>query len=532
MAEPESSTESGADAPTAPTAEVRARAGSSAKVAAAVAAPSDPLARPSSVPAQRASGAPPEHGATRASSAPPADRSAGRSSSAPPEHGATRASGAPPADRSAGRSSGAPLEETVPRAVSAPPPEKRPSGAAAAAKAGVAFAAFPGDAGSSGPLAAYEVLARSARLGDLIAVAGRAIGEGARARRAEAIGAKVAEMADEARLTREDADTRFGNVLDVLSKGADTADQRALASALWAHAVAESPRTTTRTEDEDRLAADIVWLAAHTPFDATPLLDRALGEDASDLWTALASHVRRSQKSLERGELLVACAALAGSASERAKALTNELSSVVTDPTLRRVLGAGEHAAPDEVRLEGEIVAAPRGPVATTLLAFTGILFAAHAVRLLARLALAYRRPAEVLLSESGIRVKTRTELLGRTLRERDHVILRSGLVRVVREVRFPRAAFYAGLLALAVGSYIGVRAFVDGVRAASPSLLLVGLLIIALGIAADFVLGTLVPGSRGVCRIAFIPRSGPTVCVGDVDLRRADAALQRSLAR
>src|SRR5262249_50733123 len=150
---------------------------------------------------------------------------------------------------------------------------------------------------------------------------------------------------------------------------------------------------------------------------------------------------------------------------------------------------------PEEVRLEGEMLPTPRGPVATTLLAVSGLLFAIHAVRILARLALAYRRPAEVSLSESGVRVKTRTELLGRTLREREHVILRTGLVRVVREVRFPRAAFYAGLLALAVGSYIGVRAFVDGVRAASPSLLVVGLVIVAIGIGADFVLGTLLPG-------------------------------------
>src|SRR5262249_5726296 len=144
----------------------------------------------------------------------------------------------------------------------------------------------------------------------------------------------------------------------------------------------------------------------------------------------------------------------------------------------------------------------------------------------------AYRRPAEVSLSESGVRIRTRTEMLGRTLREREHVILRSGLVRVVRDVRFPRAAFYAGLLALSLGSYIGVRAFADGVRSASPSLLVVGLLIVAAGVGLDFVLGTVIPGSRGRCRVAFVPRTGPTLSVGDVDASRADDALSRFLAR
>jgi hypothetical protein len=122
--------------------------------------------------------------------------------------------------------------------------------------------------------------------------------------------------------------------------------------------------------------------------------------------------------------------------------------------------------------------------------------------------------------------------MLGRTLREKEHVIVRAGLVRVVREVRYPRLAFYAGLLALAFGSYIGVRAFVDGVRSASPSLLLIGLVIVLIGIAADFVLGTLVPGSRGKVRLAFVPRSGPTVCVGNVDAKRADDAITRTLRK
>ena len=127
--------------------------------------------------------------------------------------------------------------------------------------------------------------------------------------------------------------------------------------------------------------------------------------------------------------------------------------------------------------------------------------------------------------------MKSRTELLGRILREREHVIVRSGLVRVVREVRYPRAAFYAGLLALALGSYVGVRAFSDGVRAASPSLLLTGLVIVILGIAVDFVLGSVIPGNRGRVSISFVPRSGATLCLADVDAARADDALKRALS-
>ena len=49
--------------------------------------------------------------------------------------------------------------------------------------------------------------------------------------------------------------------------------------------------------------------------------------------------------------------------------------------------------------------------------ALTGVLFVVHAVRLLARLALAYRRPTQLSLTNDGVRVKTRTLMLLRIRR-------------------------------------------------------------------------------------------------------------------
>lgn len=385
--------------------------------------------------------------------------------------------------------------------------------------------------GAGGPLAAYEAIARSARLPDLVAIAQKVLGEAATARlRGWDYAAKVSAAADEAKLSRSDADTPFGNVLKVLGSGPEGEPERALAAGLWAHAIAEA-----RRDDEDRLSGDVLWLATHTAFDATPLLDRALGDEADDLWTSIGDRIRRIDDgrgtALGRGEAIVGCAALAASESAVARKIAVELASKLHDPTLSRLLGMATEAPLREVRLEGQAIAAPRGPVATAILGLTGILFAIHALRLFARLALAYRSPAEVSLSAEGVRMKTRTEMLGRTLREREHVIARSGLVRVTREVRYPRAAFYAGLLALAVGSYVGVRAFADGVRAASPSLLLTGLVVVALGIAADFVLGSLLPGARGRVRVAFVPRAGKVLAIADVDARRADEALKQTLS-
>jgi hypothetical protein len=430
-------------------------------------------------------------------------------------------------------------EEAADPATKEPPADTKrgsfpPAPAAAPAKSAGRIVAAPAapapspapspEAAEGGALAAYEALARSSKLPDLVAITDKVVAEAGAARRAawNAL-STVSAAAEEAKLTRADAETPFGNALKVLESGPEGDAEHALACALWAHAIAESKRG-----DDDRLAGDVLWLAAHTPFDATSLLDRALGEEASVMWVSIGDRVRRG--TLGRGEALVACAALAHSGSRAAAKARAELATKIADPMLGRILATAEDAGPAEVRLEGEMIAAPRGPVVTTLLALSGLLFVIHGARLVARFALAYKRPTEVTLGGAGVRIKTRTEMLGRVLREREHVIVRSGLVRVTREVRFPRAAFYAGLLALALGSYIGVRAFVDGVRAASPSLLVVGLVIIALGIAADFVLGSLLPSVRGRVRVAFVPRSGRPLVVADVDQKRADDALTRAL--
>jgi hypothetical protein len=175
----------------------------------------------------------------------------------------------------------------------------------------------------------------------------------------------------------------------------------------------------------------------------------------------------------------------------------------------------------------------PRSAVATVVLGLTGILFAVRAAQIVGRLALSYRRPGELSITPGGdVRVRWRVLLLGATLRERDVVVPRTSLVRAEREARFAGAALYAGLLALVVGSYVGMGTFVDGVRAASPALLGAGLVIAAAGLAIDYVLGHVSPSSAGRCRVVVAPRTGPALCVGQVDIARADALLARLAGR
>ncbi|MCC6648204.1 MAG: hypothetical protein IT374_21865 [Polyangiaceae bacterium] len=130
------------------------------------------------------------------------------------------------------------------------------------------------------------------------------------------------------------------------------------------------------------------------------------------------------------------------------------------------------------------------------------------------------------------MRIKTRAVLLGRTVRESEHVLPVASLAQVTRDVRFPRLALYGGLLALALGSWLGVSLFVDGARAASPSLLGQGALLVAAGVAVELAVTSLWPGARGRCRVVFVPRRGRALCVGGLDVDAAERALSALRAR
>jgi hypothetical protein len=54
--------------------------------------------------------------------------------------------------------------------------------------------------------------------------------------------------------------------------------------------------------------------------------------------------------------------------------------------------------------------------------------------------------------------------------------------------------------------------------------------LIVAIGVALDFVLANVVPVGRGRCRVLITPNKGAVLAMGDVDPKMADAVLQKLL--
>lgn len=371
--------------------------------------------------------------------------------------------------------------------------------------------------------------------GDDVSRAARSIATALATARSRELEPMAAPILRSAGLATGTLTTSYGDPVAVLERGPTDAAERALAGALVARGIALSP--PAGVDAEDRAVGELLWLAAHSPLDAFPALDAALGERAVGPWGALCDLVRRidagREPAFDRADALAGAAALRSATHPDVVAARTRLRDEVVDPSVREALapssGTGERAPLDAApALVGRIEPAPRGTVATTLLALSGILAVMATCRLLARVALARRERAEVEVTAEGVRIRSRTEMLGKVVREADVLLPPGSLVRATREIRFPRLPLYAGLFALALGSYLGVSLFVDGARAASPSLIGQGLLVVMLGIGLELVATTLVPGSRGRCRIVLVPRRGSAVCVGELDIDAADRTLAR----
>jgi hypothetical protein len=341
---------------------------------------------------------------------------------------------------------------------------------------------------------------------------------------------------------REHAETAYGNVLTALERGPRGPSEQAVVAALLAHGIAAEPPSSEQGWDD--LGAELVWLGANSPFVAFDALEALLGSNSGRLMTALGALAQESELNrCGRGEALVAAAALAASRSEAAREAASRVVLSSSDPLVKAACGGGTRSGrdegspvrsdardPSEPRLMGELRAVPLGPVLTTLFALTGVLLLWRGVALFARWAFGLQRPAEVRLTHRGLELALSARLLGRVLYERQLVVPLHQIVRVTREVRYARLGLYAGLMALAFGTYFGVGLLVDGIRVpgSSPPLLGLGVLLVLLGLGLDFSLTRLSDAARGRCRLVLVPRRGRAFCLGGLDLHETDQMLAR----
>jgi hypothetical protein len=325
-------------------------------------------------------------------------------------------------------------------------------------------------------------------------------------------------------LDKSDADTAYGNVVEVLERGVRAPLEAELVGALLALSARREPDSDA---EEQAFATHLVWLAAHTPVNALPALDGAIPERET-VYGALAlaaAEPERAASDFGRAEALVAAAALGVSTAAAAPAARAQALATSNDLSVRALLLAG---AADLAPLSGELVVAPFAPVTTAVLALSLLLFVWQALRLVLRFVFAYRRPAVLRLTPRGLELTHQVMLLGKVLRDRSTLVPLANLSRVSRETRYARIGLYAGLIALVLGTYFGMGLFVDGLRVpgGSSALLEMAAATMIAGLAIDFVLSSVADSARGKCRLLVEPRAGRKLCVSGVDPASADAML------
>ncbi len=328
------------------------------------------------------------------------------------------------------------------------------------------------------------------------------------------------------------SETSYGNALRAIKKGGQASGpERVLLGTLLARGVVLA--LPDGPQAEEKVAEGLLFCASVTVVDALTPLDAALGEKAAGLWRAIArlvaKHDEGTGSTISRAAAIVGASALAQSSSTAASDERARLSPTLRDGLLKTLLAPrSEPTAFLPVVLSGEVVSPPRSPFVVAALTFTLVLPIVAFANLIGRYALKLRRPAEVRIFEGGVSVTSRTQLLGKTLREHEMHIPRGALSRAAREIRYPRLASYVGIAALLVGSYIGLRLVLDGFKSASPEFLGIGVAILVLSLAVDYVLARLPTRLQNRCELVFEPRRGRIVALGEVDPALADAALLR----
>lgn len=320
-----------------------------------------------------------------------------------------------------------------------------------------------------------------------------------------------AEVATDGRLLSGDL-----NIGEVFKHGASTSDELdALSALVLIGLAAEWPN-----QGRD-MTSCVLWLETFTGMRcltaAASVLDGARLRGLAELVLEMLEGRASAAAPISVSEIQVGRAWLASLKAPECAELVERARQLNAEP-------AGE----DAQTVRGDLGPSPRHPVVVAVFAFTGILLLLRGLRALGRLVLLRRTPTSIWLSERGLELFSRQEMLGRVLTERRILVPLEEIRAVEREVRFPRLGLYAGLLALALGTLMGTQLFIDGLRVSGLSLPLIamGLLLIVCGIVLDLFLSGLGDSLRGRCRLVVTTQHGRGWAVGNLESSNVDRLL------
>jgi hypothetical protein len=133
------------------------------------------------------------------------------------------------------------------------------------------------------------------------------------------------------------------------------------------------------------------------------------------------------------------------------------------------------------------------------------------------------------------VRVRQRTHLLGRLVRESEEIWGWAALAGVRHEARFTGLALAVGAVGLSAGIVVGGLLGFDGLRAGEPSLLALAALVVLAGAGLDVALDFVVARRPGhvVCELRTLSRGAVRLeGVSPLAVERFLAAVERALPR
>ena len=299
--------------------------------------------------------------------------------------------------------------------------------------------------------------------------------------------------------------------------------------------LAMTRQPTIATPEFAQRTRQMLWLECNSKLALLTLLPKILQARQVSLTAntvaGLLTGAWKVDRPLSRGEKYVALVWLESLEAAHAGDLAQRARQAII-PAIPSQFGGtnGQARTGAQFTLSGTLAAVPRSAVATAIEAFTGWLLIRQVADFTLRVFLAYRAKAEIRVTEKGLEIHEKRSLLGRRFRERTSVVTMHEVRRLSREVRYARAGTYAGLVALCLGSFLGMRLFVDGLRVPgfSGQLLWLGLLLVVGGLCLDFAFANWFDATRGRCRFLVVTERGKGFCLADVEPSQVDAMLSQ----
>lgn len=350
----------------------------------------------------------------------------------------------------------------------------------------------------------------------------------------------IDKRASEHGVTRNDAQTGAGNLLDILERGPEQGFERAMIAAFAVHGFG-SRLLESSPEERSALVSRFVrhadFLELGTAYTMFPFVDSMLPlESAASLWQEVAQTIVDDASGAEaeraRARNAARLSALAASSSDAARdALERVVESGAVDAPTRAfalALRGDSKLAPSRgVRIRGRVAPKRRSFAMRVLRWGTGWALLAWLARGIGAL-FGLRHELEVTLGGKQIDVREERFVLGRRIAESKSTLMPDAIVEAGRAARYPALRLTVGVAALSIGLLFGGLVMFDGARSGELSLMLAGAGLALAGALLDLAIDVLGPGRRARVSVEFSARSGRVFRIAKVPLEDADRFIDR----